>query len=293
MRAQDIPCMTVSGYAVNSLIASGYLVDQNAQKAQSTDDRWNAEIMERMRSNHAWNEVYVNNRWIIVDATWDSRNAYRNQKYISASHINTYFDISIETFSKDHRIMEYGKGASDFPKNVDFQDVTVNDYFYEPVRWAVNNGIVMPTGKDTFSPNDICENWEVLISFWRVFGNTIVDREKYYDETIHTTWDKSLLWAYEHDFVADGSELNNPCTRSQIVSLLWHAAGCPEVTEQIHFADVAPDADYAKAVSWAVSQGITSGTSATTFSPDAICTRGQMVTFLYRLYSEITAEKTC
>ena len=76
-----------------------------------------------------------------------------------------------------------------------------------------------------------------------------------------------------------GSE---PCTRSATVTYLWALAGRPATTSVTEFGDVSSDAEYAQAVAWAVEQGITSGTSATTFTPDATCTRGQIVTFLYR-----------
>ena len=75
---------------------------------------------------------------------------------------------------------------------------------------------------------------------------------------------------------------DEPCTRSATVTYLWALAGRPAVTNSVAFSDVGTDADYAQAVAWAVEQGITTGTSATTFTPDATCTRGQIVTFLYR-----------
>lgn len=112
-----------------------------------------------------------------------------------------------------------------------FADVSADDYYYEAVKWASENGVTGGIGENLF-----------------------------------------------------GAKL--PCTRAQIVTFLWRAAGSPEPKGMSGFVDVSADAYYAKAVAWAVEQGIVSGTSATTFSPDAVCTRAQSVAFLYRAFGE-------
>ena len=114
-----------------------------------------------------------------------------------------------------------------------FADVSVEDYYYDAVKWASENGVTGGIGENLF-----------------------------------------------------GADL--PCTRAQIVAFLWRAAGSPEPKNMSNFVDVSADAYYAKAVAWAVEQGIVSGTSATTFSPDAVCTRAQSVAFLYRAFGEKT-----
>ena len=93
---------------------------------------------------------------------------------------------------------------------------------------------------------------------------------------------KAAIWAYEKGLVP-GVQFNGnaPCTRSAVVTYLWKMNGSPAATPS-NFTDVPVNADYAQAVAWAVSQGVTAGTSDTTFSPSATCTRGQIVTFLYR-----------
>ena len=97
---------------------------------------------------------------------------------------------------------------------------------------------------------------------------------------------KAVAWAVEQGITGGvGNGLFGPeqlCTRGQIVTLLWRAAGSPEPAEMSDFADVPSESYYAKAVAWAVEQGITTGTGEGKFSPDAPCTRGQIVTFLYR-----------
>lgn len=114
-----------------------------------------------------------------------------------------------------------------------FADVSAEEYYYEAVKWASENGVTGGIGENLF-----------------------------------------------------GAKL--PCTRAQIVTFLWRAAGSPEPKGMSGFVDVSADAYYAKAVAWAVEQGIVSGTSATTFSPDAVCTRAQSVAFLYRAFGTRT-----
>lgn len=93
---------------------------------------------------------------------------------------------------------------------------------------------------------------------------------------------QAMLWAYQNDIVTDADlNPNNDCTRSDVVTYLWRLAGKPSAGSSA-FSDVPASADYAQAVAWAVQQGITAGTSKTTFSPNVTCTRGQIVTFLYR-----------
>ena len=112
-----------------------------------------------------------------------------------------------------------------------FADVSAEEYYYEAVKWASENGVTGGIGENLFGAN-------------------------------------------------------LPCTRAQIVTFLWRAAGSPEPKGMSGFVDVSADAYYAKAVAWAVEQGIVSGTSATTFNPDAVCTRAQSVAFLYRAFGE-------
>ncbi len=106
---------------------------------------------------------------------------------------------------------------------------------------------------------------------------------------------EAVKWAAENSITGGiGNGLFGPeltCSRGQIVTFLWRAAGSPEPTALSTFTDVAADAYYAKAVAWAVENGVTNGTSATTFSPDDPCTRGQAVTFLWRALGQLTGDK--
>jgi len=173
---------------------------------------------------------------------------------------------------------------NDFGKNP-FKDVGVNDYFYAPVLWAAEEGITTGTTTTTFSPNETCTQGQILTFLWRAVGepNASID-DPFTNEAVNENmyFYNALLWAYKDGVIDDaGIDPNAPCKRSDVALYLWRLAESPEMgTSQ--FTDVPADAEYADAVAWAVEWGITKGTSETTFSPDATCTRGQIVTFLCR-----------
>lgn len=165
-----------------------------------------------------------------------------------------------------------------------FTDVFITDYYADPVLWAIEKEITTGTTETTFSPGSTCTNAQILTFLWRAYGcpeaaienpfSNLTGDEYYYE---------AALWAYENGMVsAQVFDAGASCTRSATVRYLWQAAGKPEPSSLSSFADVPADADYATAVSWAVEQDITNGTSDTAFSPDQICSRGQIVTFLYR-----------
>lgn len=172
-----------------------------------------------------------------------------------------------------------------------FNDVVKTDYFAASVLWAVDKGITAGTSKTTFSPNSTCTTAQILTFLWRSQGspeptsktNTFTDiKESDY-------FYKAALWAKENNIVSRDSTAfngNTPCTRSMAVLYIWRAAGFYAAEKHSNFTDVAATTIYAPAVDWAVEQGVTSGTSKTTFSPDTTCTRAQIVTFLYRAFSK-------
>ncbi len=160
-----------------------------------------------------------------------------------------------------------------------------SDYFARPVAWAVEKGGTSGTGADTFSPNQTCTVAHILTFLWRANGSPEpagtaklpgVDAGAYYY--------KPAAWAMERG-VTDSVSPDSPCTRSMVVSYLWRLAGSPSAGTG-KFSDVPSGADYALAMAWAAREGVTSGTSADTFSPDQTCTRGQIVTFLYNTFAK-------
>lgn len=168
-----------------------------------------------------------------------------------------------------------------------FTDVPAAAYYAEAVEWAVARGITAGTGATTFSPEASCTRAQVVTFLWRAAGSPVVtDAMDFTDVPADAYYAEAVRWAVAQGITVGTSATTfSPeaiCTRGQIVTFLWRAADSPVVTDATGFTDVPAGAYYAEAVRWAVAQGITAGTSATTFSPGSICTRSQIVTFLFR-----------
>ena len=167
-----------------------------------------------------------------------------------------------------------------------FYDVDKDAYYYDTVLWAVEQGITSGTSDTTFSPNASCTRAQMVTFLWRANGSPKADgANPFTDVSADAYYYDAVLWAVKEGITSGASATtfapDMTVTRGQTVTFLWRANGSPAVSGS-SFGDVAADAYYASAVAWAVSEGVTSGTSATTFSPDAACTRAQIVTFLYR-----------
>lgn len=159
-----------------------------------------------------------------------------------------------------------------------FTDVDPNAYYAEAVAWAVENNITGGTSATTFSPNQTCTRGQIITFLWRYAGSPepsvtggvsdIKESDYFY---------KAVLWAKEKGmFEGDAFQPSEPCTRLMAMEFMWKRLGSPVVEDNL-FSDVSSGA-----VNWAVARGVTSGTGETTFSPEQICTRGQIVTFLHR-----------
>lgn len=164
-----------------------------------------------------------------------------------------------------------------------FIDVASDAYYRQPILWAVDEGITSGTGWATFSPNATCTRAQILTFLWRANGQPRVETSNPFrdvSESDYFYW--AALWAAQKGLVSGPSfQGSTPCTRSMTVTYLWKLAGSPDAGGA-GFTDVPTNVDYAPAVAWAVKQGITTGTSKDKFSPNNTCTRGQIVTFLYR-----------
>lgn len=169
--------------------------------------------------------------------------------------------------------------------NEKFIDVLPNSYYFDAVNWAVKQSITTGTSSNTFSPNDTCTTGQIITFLWRAQGSPMPSiQNPFSDVKTSDYYYNAAIWAYQNGLI-DGKTFNGntPCTRSQTVTYLWKLSGKP-LSGEVNFNDVPENADYAEAVSWAVDAGITSGTSETTFSPDNICNRANIVTFLYRKF---------
>ena len=168
-----------------------------------------------------------------------------------------------------------------------FDDVIPGTFYYDAVMWAVKNNITKGTGASTFSPGDGCTRFQIVIFLWRACGcPTAATAASFSDVSSSDSFCEAVRWAVERGITnGTGGSSFSPyatCTRAQIVTFLYRAAGSPTVSSGIRFFDVAPNAFCRDAVAWATERGITKGTSDTTFSPDAACTRAEVVTLLYR-----------
>lgn len=163
-----------------------------------------------------------------------------------------------------------------------FTDVKKSDYFADPVVWAVNKEITSGTTETTFSPKKDCTVAEILMFLYKAKGAPQFTAGQPYTNVTGSEWyADAALWAYGEKLVSGGEfQAGTPCTRAMVVDYLWKLAGSPSAKETA-FEDVPANADYAQAVKWAVEKGVTAGVSKTQFGPDVVCTRGQIVTFLY------------
>jgi YD repeat-containing protein len=169
------------------------------------------------------------------------------------------------------------------PDVSDFVDVKAGAYYYQPVKWAVEKGVTTGTTASTFSPAQTCTRGQIITFLWRASGSPEPKGSgSYTDVKAGDYYAKATQWAAENN-IAGGKAFSpsGPCTRAMAVEFMWKQAGSPQAAA-CSFTDVSPEASYYQAVNWAVSKGVTAGTSKTTFSPNATCTRGQIVTFLYK-----------
>lgn len=161
---------------------------------------------------------------------------------------------------------------------------------HDAIDWAYTQGISSGTGNDSFSPGKPCTRAEIMTFLWRAAGSPEPESSEnpFTDVKTSAFYYKAVLWAVENGITAGTSETTfSPgkiCTRAEAICFLWHAQGEPEVEADNPFGDVKAASYYYDAVLWAVDSGVTTGTGADTFSPGSLCTRAQILTFLYRAY---------
>ena len=175
-----------------------------------------------------------------------------------------------------------------------FVDVFPGDYYYDAVLWAAENGITGGTDAVHFSPNATCTRAQVVTFLWRATGCPAPQSNAmpFTDVAEGSYYHDAVLWAVENGITKGTSDTafspNATCTRAQIMTFIYRSEQAQgggmqgAWMFQNPFSDVDLESYYGEAVMWAVANGVTSGTSDTTFSPNANCTRAQIVTFLYR-----------
>ena len=219
--------------------------------------------------------------------TPDKGYAVANVK-IDGKSIGAVKSYTFENVRRTHTIEVIFMKANGNPQTGVFVDVATGSYYEDAVDWAVENGITQGTDDTHFSPDGICTRAQAVTFLWRTAGSPKPETRTmpFTDVPAGSYYYDAVLWAVENGITKGTSDTtfspNMTCTRAQIVAFLWRSEKSPAAGTANPFADVKSTAYYAGAVLWAVREDITKGTTNTTFSPDADCTRAQIVTFLWR-----------
>ena len=196
--------------------------------------------------------------------------------------------VQIKSLPSNGSTASIGKPAIRDTGIVEFADVRPGSYYYDAVRWAVENDITSGTSDDLFSPDAACTRAQVITFLWRATGSPqpVSRTNPFTDVPSNAYYRDAVLWAVEQGITngvsATRFDPDATITRGQMAALLYRTAGTPAVSGGSSFVDVGASSYYSKAVAWAYQNDIASGTGANRFSPNADCTRAQIVTFLYR-----------
>ena len=219
--------------------------------------------------------------------TPDKGYAISNVK-IDGKSIGAVKSYTFENVRRTHTIEVIFMKANGNPQTGVFVDVATGSYYEDAVDWAVENGITKGTDDTHFSPDGICTRAQAVTFLWRTAGSPKpeIRTMPFTDVPVGSYYYDAVLWAVGNGITKGTSDTtfspNMTCTRAQIVAFLWRSEKSPAAGTANPFADVKSTAYYADAVLWAVKENITKGTTSTTFSPNADCTRAQIVTFLWR-----------
>ena len=219
--------------------------------------------------------------------TPDKDYAVANVK-IDGKSIGAVKSYTFENVRRTHTIEVIFMKANGNPQTGVFVDVATGSYYEDAVDWAVENGITKGTDNTHFSPDGICTRAQAATFLWRAAGSPKPETRTmpFTDVPAGSYYYDAVLWAVENGITKGTSNTtfspNMTCSRAQIVTFLWRSEKSPAAGTANPFADVKSTAYYADAVLWAVKENIIKGTTNTTFSPNADCTRAQIVTFLWR-----------
>ena len=218
--------------------------------------------------------------------TPDKGYAVANVK-IDGKSIGAVKSYAFENVRRTHTIEVIFMKANGNPQTGVFVDVAEGSYYEEAIDWAVEKGITNGVSSNMFAPNDPCTRAQIVTFLWRAAGSPAPKSiSSFTDVPADAFYAKAVAWAVENGITSGTGESkfspNATCTRAQAVTFLYRASGSPAVSGSAEFSDVSATAFYADAVAWAAKKGITTGIGGGLFGADNDCTRGQIVTFLWR-----------
>ena len=234
--------------------------------------------------------------------TADSFKYYYNDKLSEFATYDENYNTTAAYFAFDENgnpikdknctYYEYSKLADLLKGEVSksFTDVKTDEYYATPILWAVNNGITNGMGNNQFIPNMNCTRGQIVTFLYRMAGEPEVTASNTFSDVDSSAYyAKAVAWAVENEItngMGDNKfEPESTCTRGQTVTFIWRASGKPEASASNSFTDVNSKAYYGQAVAWAVENEVTNGMGNNKFEPDTTCTRGHIVTFLYRAFA--------
>ena len=210
---------------------------------------------------------------------------------VDGKSVGAVKSYTFKNVTKDHTIEAIFMKSNGNPQTGVFVDVAEGSYYEEAIDWAVEKGITNGVSSNMFAPNDPCTRAQIVTFLWRAAGSPAPNSmSSFTDVPADAFYAKAVAWAVENGITSGTGEgkfsPNSTCTRAQAVTFLYRASGSPAVSGKAEFSDVSSTAFYADAVAWAAKKGITTGIGGGLFGSDNDCTRGQIVTFLWRAMAE-------
>ena len=210
---------------------------------------------------------------------------------VDGKSVGSVKSYTFKNVTKDHTIEAIFMKSNGNPQTGVFVDVAEGSYYEEAIDWAVEKGITNGVSSNMFAPNDPCTRAQIVTFLWRAAGSPAPkNMSSFTDVPADAFYAKAVAWAVENGITSGTGESkfspNATCTRAQAVTFLYRASGSPAVSGKAEFSDVSTTAFYADAVTWAAKKGITTGIGGGLFGSDNDCTRGQIVTFLWRAMAE-------
>ena len=236
--------------------------------------------------------------WTSVRDGWDQTFTITPDKgyavakvLVDGKSVGAVKSYTFKNVTKDHTIEAIFMKSNGNPQTGVFVDVAEGSYYEEAIDWAVEKGVTNGVSSNMFAPNDPCTRAQIVTFLWRAAGSPAPkSMSSFTDVPADAFYAKAVAWAVENGITSGTGEgkfsPNSTCTRAQAVTFLYRASGSPAVSGSAEFSDVATNAYYADAVAWAAKKGITTGIGGGLFGSDNDCTRGQIVTFLWRAMAE-------